>query len=126
MANRKRILVVDDDPDLTELLQADLEHRGYEIVIARNGREAMTRAEKEAFDLLLIDVMMPEVDGYHVANALTADWTKKTRVILMTSRDTRREKGLAVLAGAAAMVQKPFTLDSLHRKIEDVLESPGK
>lgn len=125
MADRKRILVVDDDPDLAELLQADLQHRGYEIVIARDGREAMDKAQSEHFDLLLLDIMMPEVDGYHVANALTADWSKKIRIILMTSRDTRREKGLALLAGAAAMVQKPFTLDSLHKKIEDVLESGG-
>ena len=126
MADRKRILVVDDDPDLTELLKADLEHRGYDITIARDGREAMTLAQASPFDLLLLDIMMPEVDGYHVANALSADWTQRTRIILMTSRDTRREKGLAVLAGATAMVQKPFTLETLHQKIEDVLASREK
>jgi DNA-binding response OmpR family regulator len=126
MADRKRILVVDDDVDLVELLKADLEHLGYEVAVAKEGQEALAKAQSQRFDVLLLDVMMPGIDGYHVANALSSDWNKDLRIILMTSRDTRREKGLALLAGAAGMVQKPFTLDALHHKIQDVLKAAEK
>jgi len=124
MANRKRILVVDDDADLVELLQADLEHRGYEIVVATNGQEALNITKIQRFDLLLLDIMMPEIDGYRVVNAVTSTESQTPpKIILMTCRDTRRESGLALLAGVAAMVQKPFTMEALHQKIVNVLES---
>ena len=68
MEDRKRILVADDDPDLLELLKMDLAFQGYEVVAATNGKEALDMATAQRVDLVLLDVMMPYIDGYHVAS----------------------------------------------------------
>ena len=68
---KKRILVADDDPDLLDLLKMDLAYQGYEVLAAVNGKDALQIALKEQLDLVLLDVMMPYIDGYHVAYELT-------------------------------------------------------
>src|SRR5689334_141968 len=109
MADRKRILIADDDPDLLDLLKMDLSFLGYDIQTATNGREAIDIATKNIFDLILLDVMMPFVDGYHVASEITEKLGDKApKIAIMTSRDTVREKGIALLSGAITVVQKPF------------------
>ena len=74
MADRKRILIVDDDQDLVELLRDDLKHRGYEVAAAANGQEALKIAKTQSFDLLLLDIMLPKGDGHQVANAIKTYW----------------------------------------------------
>src|SRR2546421_1090479 len=111
MADRKRILIVDDDQDLVELLRDDLKHRGYEVAAAANGQEALKIAKTQSFDLLLLDIMLPKGDGHQVANAITSTGSQNTpKIILMTCLDARRESGLALLSGVSAMIQKPFTM----------------
>ncbi len=125
MADRKRILVADDDPDLLELLKMDLGFQGYEILAAANGKDALQIATAEKLDLILLDVMMPYIDGYHVAYEVTNKLgLKAPPIVIMTSRDTAREKGVALMSGAEEVVQKPFEMSALHAKISEILAKP--
>ncbi len=125
MEDRKRILVADDDPDLLELLKMDLDFQGYEVIAAQNGKEALELATKEKLDLVLLDVMMPYIDGYHVASELSAKLGNQVpKIVIMTSRDTVREKGIAMMSGAISVLQKPFEMAALHKKIKEILEKP--
>ena len=123
MADRKRILVVDDDLDLLDLLKMDLSHEGYEILTAANGKDALQMATTQDLDLVLLDVMIPYIDGYHVANEVSAKLgANAPKILIMTSRDTDRERGIALLSGALSVVQKPFSMDEIHKAIKEVLE----
>lgn len=122
MADTKRILVADDDPDLIYLLETDLKKEGYDVTLATNGKDALQIINKEKFDLVLLDVMMPYIDGYHVAYEISSRHGENTpKVLIMTSRDTAREKGIALMSGAASIIQKPFTLDELHAKLAEII-----
>ena len=127
MAETKmRILVADDDPDLLDLLKMDLAHHGYEVLLAANGKDALQIALNEHLDLVLLDVMMPYIDGYHVAYELTNKLgTKTPRIMIMTSRDTIKEKGIALMSGATEVLQKPFEIVKLHERIASVLAKPA-
>ena len=119
MADRKRILIADDDPDLLELLRMDLSFQGYEVFTAADGREALAVAQKETLDLVLLDVMMPYIDGYHVAYEISGKMGPNApKIIIITSRDTVREKGIAMMSGAAMIIQKPFGMAELHKTLE--------
>lgn len=122
---KKRILVADDDPDLLDLLKMDLTYQGYEVLSATNGKEALQSALNEKLDLVLLDVMMPYIDGYHVAYELTNKLgAKAPRIMIMTSRDTVKEKGIALMSGATEVLQKPFEMAKLHERIAAVLAKP--
>ena len=123
MADRKRILIADDDPDLLELLKMDLGYQGYEVVTATNGKEALQIATSEHLDICLLDVMMPYIDGYHVAYEINAKLGQKApKIVIMTSRDTVREKGVALMSGALSVVQKPFVMEQLHQTLTGILD----
>ncbi len=119
---KKRILVADDDPDLRDLLVMDLTHQGYGVLSAADGKDALQTALNEPIDLILLDVMMPYIDGYHVAYELTNKLgAKAPRIIIMTSRDTVKEKGIALMSGANEILQKPFEMSKLHERIAALL-----
>jgi DNA-binding response OmpR family regulator len=122
MGDRKRILVADDDLDLLELLKMDLAFQGYEVLTAADGREALAAAQRDSVDLILLDVMMPYIDGYHVAYELSSKLgANSPKIVIMTSRDTAREKGIAMMSGAASILQKPFSMSDLHKHLEELL-----
>ena len=122
MADRKRILIADDDPDLLDLLQTYLTHQGYDVIAAANGKDALKLALTETVDLIMLDVMMPYIDGYHVAYELTNKLgAKAPRILIMTSRDTVKEKGIALMSGAMEVIQKPFEMKNLHERVAALL-----
>ena len=124
MESRKRILIADDDPDIIDLLESYLKRAGFEVTIRVNGKDALQAAEAGKFDLVLLDVMMPYIDGYHVASEISSRLgTDAPKIIIMTSRDTASEKGIALLSGACEVVQKPFSLDELDAKLKAALGS---
>jgi DNA-binding response OmpR family regulator len=126
MADKKRILVADDDPDLLDLLKMDLGFQGYEVLTASNGKEALQVALNETVDLVLLDVMMPYIDGYHVAYELTNKLgAKAPKIMIMTSRDTVKEKGIALMSGAMEILQKPFEMAKLHERVAAVIAKPS-
>ncbi|PIP81691.1 MAG: two-component system response regulator [Elusimicrobia bacterium CG_4_9_14_3_um_filter_62_55] len=121
----KKILVAEDEPGYLDLLQISLSTEGYEVIPVDNGSSALKRAVEELPDLVLTDVRMPGLDGYHFAQSLAdALGARCPKIIIMTSRDTSsaREKGAAMMSGAHALVQKPFELPELHAKIKALLE----
>jgi two-component system copper resistance phosphate regulon response regulator CusR len=83
-------------------------------------------AMAEPLDLILLDVMMPYIDGYHVAYELTNKLgSKAPRIVIMTSRDTVKEKGIALMSGAMEVLQKPFEMNKLHERILVILAKPA-
>ena len=122
MAGGKRILIADDDPDIVDLLEAYYRKKGHEVSSATNGKDALRCIESGNFDLVLMDVMMPYIDGYHVTHEVTAKLgARAPRIVIMTSRDVANEKGIAMLSGAHDVMQKPFTLDELDKKVDQLL-----
>ena len=122
MESGKRILIADDDPDIIDLLEAYFKRAGYNVTAKVNGKDALQAAEAEKFDLVLLDVMMPYIDGYHVASEISSRLgSDAPKIIIMTSRDVASERGIALLSGATDAVQKPFSLEELEAKVKAAL-----
>lgn len=122
MADKKRILIADDDTDLNEMLSDFLITQNYEVESVFNGKDAIQKVQSEKFDLILLDVMMPYIDGYHVAYEISNNFSENApKIIIMTSRDIASEKGIASLSGASETLQKPFQLNELLDKIKKTI-----
>ncbi len=122
MADRKRILIADDDPDLLDLLQTYLTHQGYDVIAAANGKDALKLALTETVDLIMLDVMMPYIDGYHVAYEVSNKLGEKApRIVIVTSRNTSREQGIALMSGAYEIIQKPFDMNQLSTRVAQII-----
>ncbi len=119
---RPKILIVDDEIDTLLPLQRSLEVEDYIVVGACNGKEALIKAITDIPDLILLDLMMPEMDGYEVCAKLKTDeLTKNIPVIMLTAKDTVREKVKGLDIGADDYVTKPFHLIELKARIKSVL-----
>ena len=118
----KKILVADDDPAVREMLRMTLEAEGYEIAAAGDGKETPRLLGSTPFDLLVLDVEMPYLDGYHLAQQISAGGRSQTpKILILTGRDTHQEHHAASLSGADAFIQKPCDLDELIRKIKQLI-----
>jgi len=119
---RSKILIVDDEIDTLLPLKRSLEVEDYIVVGASNGKEALIKARTDIPDLILLDLMMPEMDGYEVCAKLkTEELTKNIPVIMLTAKDTVREKVKGLDIGADDYVTKPFHLNELKARIKSVL-----
>ena len=119
---RPLVLVADDDPDILSLVALRLERAGYEVVVARNGEEAVTRAVERTPDIALLDVMMPRLDGYAATARLRAhDATRHMPVILLTARVQEADIARGIEAGADDYVKKPFSTQELRDRIQAAL-----
>jgi DNA-binding response OmpR family regulator len=117
-----RALVVDDDPSIQQILELALSGEGYEIVIASNGPEALEKARKSLPDVVILDVMMPFVDGIQVAEALHKDkQLSRTPIIMLTARTTDDDVWAGWRAGAASYLTKPVDFELLFTEIERVI-----
>lgn len=118
----KRVLVVDDEPNIVMSLEFLMRRAGFEVQVAKNGREALDALDGPPPDLLLLDVMMPEFDGYEVCERVRArsEWNR-TKIIMLTARgrDVERERGLSL--GADAYVTKPFSTRDLVEQVKQML-----
>lgn len=104
---KPRILVVDDDENLTSLYEAALSARGYQVFVGNNGEEALTIAEKEVPDLILLDIMMPNVHGLNVLDILKATpRTQESKVIMLTALGDEGTRQKALSAGATDFIVK--------------------
>ncbi len=118
-----RILVVDDDPSICDTLTTMLQFKGYETDVAHNGREALELAREERPDLVLLDIMMPEMDGLAVCREMKQDPTfRDVRILMLTARSGREDVVQALEAGASDYVTKPFFIDELVARIRTNLE----
>jgi adenylate cyclase len=116
-----KILVVDDVPENVRLLEAVLIPRGYEVVTAADGIEALARVEKEQPDLILLDVMMPGLDGYGVCTHLRANDDTAVLPVVMVTSSIGQEKTKAIEAGADDFIPKPFNHDELLTRVRSLL-----
>lgn len=116
------VLVAEDDEDILALVVFDLEDEGYEVLTARNGKEAIRLAFERLPDLILLDVAMPGLDGYEVTRRLRADEsTRGTPVVLLTARAQVKDVILGFEAGANDYVTKPFRPDELRTRLHAAL-----
>lgn len=119
---RSKILLVDDEIDTLLPLKRSLEVEDYIIVGAGNGPEALIKAKTEIPDIILLDLMMPEMDGYEVCEKLKKDpMTKNIPVIMLTAKDAVRDKVKGLDIGADDYVTKPFNLNELKARVKSVL-----
>ncbi len=122
MAERPaKILVVDDVPENVRLLEAVLVPRGYEVVTASDGLEALALVEAEEPDLILLDVMMPGLDGYGVCAHLRANDDTAVLPVIMVTSSIGQEKTRAIEAGADDFIPKPFNHDELLTRVRSLL-----
>ena len=118
-----KILVVDDEPTIVRLMEFILARQGHEMIVAVNGEEALEKIKSQQPDLVLLDIMMPRIDGYEVAQRLRADPATASLPIIMLSAKAQDEdirKGVEV--GVDEYVTKPFTPDHLVQVVAKYLD----
>ena len=122
MKRPAKVLIVDDEPDILLLLRIDLEAEGYETLLAADGETAIKRIVEERPDVVLLDVMMPVVDGWGVLRHLSANglWA---RVVVLSAKTNDLDVVRALELGAIEYVTKPFDPVALLRTVEHVLAS---
>ena len=120
----KTILVVDDEKRILSLLKAYLEQQGYQVVTAVNGQEAVYTARHEKPDLIILDIMMPEMDGYEFMRQHRKD--RETPIILLTAKVDEDDKVLGLELGADDYVTKPFSPRELTSRVRAVLRRTGQ
>jgi two-component system sensor histidine kinase/response regulator len=120
----KRILAIDDDENILKLEEAILAQNGFEVVTASGAKDALALLEREAVDLLLLDVVMPEVDGFQLCRQIKADPRfKQLPVIFLTAREGGEALAEGFEAGGAMYIRKPFTAAKLLAVVGTMLNS---
>ena len=114
------LLVVDDEPNIVELLSATLRYEGFEVSVATTGNEAVQVAERVKPDLIVLDVMLPDLDGFSVVRRLRGAG-REVPVLFLTARDAREDKVAGLTVGGDDYVTKPFSLDEVIARIRAVL-----
>ena len=122
---RQRILVVEDDEAIVLGLEENLKFAGYEVVVARNGNEAVTAVERHTPDLILLDIMLPGMSGYEVCRKLRGDGID-TPVVMVTARQDEFDKVHGFEVGADDYVTKPFSINELLARVKAVLSRGRK
>ena len=120
----KKILIVDDEPSIIVPVQFLMEQNGYDVMVAFSGEEAMEIIAEKKVDLILLDIMLPVIDGFEVCQRVRENpqWNK-IKIILLTAlgSDANVEKGLAL--GADAYITKPFSNVDIVEKVKELLEN---
>lgn len=120
----KKILVCDDEPYILMALTDAVEMEGYDCVTATNGKEALQRAREERPDLIMLDIMMPYMDGFEVCRELKADAaTRDIPVIMLTAKSQQVDIQKGKESGADDYITKPFRPSTLRKKFNEVLDA---
>ncbi len=119
----KKILVVDDESDITETMSFMLKAEGYDVITAQDGEEGLRLAKEEMPDLIILDVMMPKINGYKIARLLKYDNKyKNIPIVMVTARGQDADKLIGEETGADEYITKPFefeeVLDAVHKYLE--------
>ena len=118
----KHILVIDDDPTLTTMVESRLKANGYSAVSANDAAIGLETAIKDIPDLIILDVMMPIINGYNMCTLLKSEQrTKKIPIVMLTSRAEEQDKAIGREVGVDAYLTKPFKMEELLKTIEDLL-----
>jgi DNA-binding response OmpR family regulator len=124
---KKKILVVDDEDDNLNFLELVLGEKGFDVVTASGGQEALTKAQLERPDLVLLDIMMPQMDGWEVLKLLRVDEeTAEIPVAMLSARTEARDRVQGLQEGATDYICKPFSLQELLGKIEAIFQNAAR
>jgi len=122
--DKKKILIVDDEKDIVESVQFKLEFEGFECLVAYDGEEALLKARGENPDLILLDVMLPKMNGYQVCRLLKSkEQHRHIPIIMLTAKAQESDKFWGMETGADDYVTKPFELEKLIQKIQGYFEA---
>jgi len=117
---KRRILVVEDDASLARVISDNLIYEGFEVALANDGRRALKERQTFKPDLVLLDVMLPGMDGFEICRRLSEEQSR-TAIIMLTARDQKTDKVHGLRLGADDYITKPFTLDELLARVHAVL-----
>lgn len=124
MLLERRVLVADDDNDMRELIRSLLGSVGYDIHVARNGAEALSQVEALSPDAMILDINMPEIDGFGVLEALRGRARRRLPVLMLTARHASDDVRRAVMLGAKDYLAKPFNRDQLIARVSRLVRPP--
>ncbi|MGD8791248.1 MAG: response regulator transcription factor [Anaerolineae bacterium] len=114
-----RILIVDDEPPIVDVLEYNLQRANYEVIVARDGEQALAKARREQPDLIILDLMLPRLDGLEVCRALRRE--RDVPIIMLTARDAEVDRVVGLELGADDYVVKPFSVRELMARVKNVL-----
>jgi DNA-binding NarL/FixJ family response regulator len=127
VGNHRRLLLIDDDPNLILLVKDYLEFRGYEVITAENGREALEVLEQDVPDMIICDVMMPEMDGYSLVSAIRSDpKTSWIPVLFLSAKGQSQDRVKGLNIGADVYMVKPFEPEELVAQVESSLKQASR
>ena len=127
MKNNHKILVIDDEPEITDIVKAFLTNAGYQVMVENSPVKAIEKAKKFKPDLVLLDIMMPFMDGYEVCAALKKNpYTTGIPVLFLTGKDATDDGGRVFESGGDLFVKKPFSCERLLQMVRMVLMSVTK
>ncbi|MDR1492005.1 MAG: response regulator [Planctomycetaceae bacterium] len=115
------VLLVDDDPEILDSMRVALEANHYHVTIARNGSQGLALAERQKFDLLILDMMMPKRSGFLVLETLRQTEKRPTRIIMVTANEGNRHREYAEQLGVDEYLRKPFPMDTLLESVKRVM-----
>lgn len=122
-----KILVVDDEPEITEIIEAFLENAGYVVKVENSPEKAIRLAREIKPDLILLDIMMPGIDGYTICNRIKEDpGMGNIPVIFLTGKDSKDDQGRSFQVGGDMFIKKPFSCERLLEIVNIVLLSVGR
>ena len=126
-ASKTRILIVDDEADLVSVLRIGLEIEGFEVIAASDGEEGLRKAREERPELVVLDLMLPKLDGYRVCRALKFDERyRNLPIVILSARSGEQDRRLAFDMGADAFVSKPYDMAALVKLIRARLRAPSQ
>ncbi len=120
-----RVLVVDDEPNIVDIVSMALRYNDYEVVTANSGREALEAVSASKPDMIVLDVMMPELDGFEVAKRL-GEQRSNIPILFLTARDTTDDKVRGLTIGGDDYMTKPFSVEELLARIGTILKRSGR
>ncbi|MEW5925069.1 MAG: response regulator [Candidatus Zixiibacteriota bacterium] len=122
-----RVLVIDDEPQVTEIIEAFLTNAGHEVVVANTANDGLRKAHEKRPDVILLDIMMPDSDGYSICNELKSNPpTADIPVVFLTGKDRSDDQGRSFKVGGDMFIKKPFSCERLLEIINIILMSTAK
>lgn len=124
MSTKSKVLLVDDEPNILLSLDLLMRKEGHEVFIARNGIEALEILEVQVPDLVLLDIMMPDVDGYQICRYIRAtERLKHARILFLSAKGKESDMRIGLEMGADAYMTKPFSTRALGQKVKELLDA---
>jgi DNA-binding response OmpR family regulator len=124
MDDKKKILVIDDEEDIQKLLKIRLEQEGFSVITASDGEKGIKAAELEMPNLILMDIMMPNMDGYSCLKEIRKiQKIRDTHVLMLSGKEEEKIRDLFAFQKISGYMEKPFELDNLVAKIKEILKT---